>query len=75
MGLDRHSENEDEVRKSVELKYKVGDRVTIKDSSFYGSEGIVDTIDLNTKTVRVIVQILDRQTPVELDIFKVEPLE
>ena len=75
MGLDDHSENEDTVKKSVELKYKVGDRVVIKDSSFYGSEGVVESIDLNAKTVRVIVQILDRQTPVELDIFKVEPLE
>ena len=75
MGLDKHYENKDEIKKSVELKYKVGDRVVIRDSSFYGSEGVVEKIDLNAKIVRVIVQILDRQTPVELDIFKVEPLE
>ena len=68
---------EDESAKTprIEVAYKVGDRVRIKDDSFDDSEGIVDSIDVQNNTVRVIVQMFGQDTPVDLELNKVEVLE
>ena len=68
---------EDESAKTprIEVAYKVGDRVRIKDDSFDDSEGIVDSIDVQNNTVRVIVQMFGQNTPVDLELNKVEVLE
>ena len=68
---------EDESAKTprIEVAYKVGDRVRIKDDSFDDSEGIVDSIDLQNNIVRVIVQMFGQDTPVDLELNKVEVLE
>ena len=68
---------EDESAKTprIEVAYKVGDRVRIKDDSFDDSEGIVDSIDVQNNTVRVIVQMFGQNTTVDLELNKVEVLE
>lgn len=68
---------EDESAKTprIEVAYKVGDRVRIKDDSFDDSEGVVDSIDVQNNTVRVIVQMFGQDTPVDLELNKVEVLE
>ncbi len=68
---------EDESAKTprIEVAYKVGDRVRIKDDSFDDSEGIVDSIVVQNNTVRVIVQMFGQNTPVDLELNKVEVLE
>ncbi len=56
----------------IEVSYKVGDLVTIIGGSFDGFSGIVDTIDLEQKTVRVIISMMGRDTPIELGLDQVE---
>lgn len=68
-------EDESEKTPRIEVAYKVGDRVRIKDDSFDDSEGIVDSIDVQNNTVRVIVQMFGQDTPVDLELNKVEVLE
>ncbi len=61
--------------KSVEVNYQVGDSVRITDSPFEDSVGVVDNIDLQNNSVRVIIRMFGRETPVELELDQVEPLE
>lgn len=61
--------------KSVEVNYEVGDSVRITDSPFEDSIGIVDDIDLQNNSVRVIIHMFGRETPVELELSQVDPLE
>ena len=56
----------------IEVAYNVGDLVTIIGGSFDGFSGIVDTIDLEQKTVRVIISMMGRDTPIELGLDQVE---
>ena len=61
--------------KSVEVNYEVGDSVRITDSPFEDSVGVVDSIDIQNNSVRVIIHMFGRETPVELELGQVEPLE
>ena len=61
--------------KTVEVNYEVGDSVRITDSPFEDSIGVVDQIDLQNNSVRVIIHMFGRETPVELELDQVEPLE
>ena len=61
--------------KTIEISYQVGDSVRITDSPFEDSVGVVDNIDLQNNSVRVIIHMFGRETPVELELDQVEPLE
>ena len=61
--------------KTVEVNYEVGDSVRITDSPFEDSIGVVDNIDLQNNSVRVVIHMFGRETPVELELDQVEPLE
>lgn len=61
--------------KTIEVNYEEGDSVRITDSPFEDSIGIVDHIDLQNNIVRVIIHMFGRETPVELELDQVEPLE
>ncbi len=61
--------------RSVEIEYKEGDSVRIIDGPFEDSIGVVDSIDLQNNCVRVMIQMFGRETPVELELSEVEPLE
>ena len=61
--------------KTIEISYQVGDSVRITVSSFEDSVGVVDNIDLQNNSVRVIIHMFGRETPVELELDQVEPLE
>lgn len=61
--------------KTIEVNYEEGDSVRITDSPFEDSIGIVDHIDLQNNSVRVIIHMFGRETPVELELDQVEPLE
>ena len=52
---------------SYNIKYQVGDIVTITTAPFDGSEGVITKIDESTGKVTVSVNLLGRETPVELD--------
>ena len=59
-------------KKSVEVNYKVGDLVNIQSGPFDGYSGIVDSIDLTKQIVVVMISMLGRETPVELDLDQIE---
>ena len=59
-------------KRSVSVNYQVGDLVTIIHGSFDGFSGIVDSIDAENDTVRVIISMMGRDTPLELGLDQVE---
>lgn len=61
--------------KNVEVDYNVGDSVRIIDGPFDDSVGIVDELNKEKNTVRVIIHMFGRETPVELELHQVEPVE
>lgn len=54
--------------KTVELKYVVGDIVSIVGGPLEGFDGKVESIDVSNNKVRVIVSMFGRDTPVELEL-------
>ncbi len=56
------------------LAFKVGDRVKVTDGPFENFEGVVDEINQQKGTVRVIVTIFGRPTPIDMEHWQVEQL-
>lgn len=56
----------------LKINFKVGDRVKINDGPFESYNGVVDDVNEIKGMVRVIVTIFGRETPVELEYWKVE---
>ena len=70
--------NDDEVdalgmeKKEVILNYQQGDNVKIIDGPLDGFIGIVDSLDVDNNSVKVIISMFGRETPVELELDQVE---
>lgn len=62
-------------RESVEVSYEVGDSVKIIDGYLDGFIGVVDEIDTDRGVVKVTVSMFGRETPVELELSQVAPLD
>ena len=62
-------------REQVEVNYGVGDSVRIIEGYLDGFIGVVDEIDKEHGTVKVTVSMFGRETPVELELGQVSPLE
>lgn len=58
-------------KSTVELAYKVGDRVRIVSGPLEGFEGIVDDIDIPNGNVRVVISMLGRETPADMDLEQI----
>ena len=56
----------------LDIKFNTGDRVKVKDGTFEGFEGEVGTIDPQSGKIQVMINILGRSTPVELEYWQVE---
>ena len=61
--------------KNVGVDYNVGGSVRIVDGPFDDSVGIVDELNKEKNSVRVIIHMFGRETPVELELHQVEPVE
>ena len=61
--------------REITLPFAVGDTVEIMDGPFAGFQGIVDELDPDAETVRLIVSIFNRETPVDLDLVSVRAIE
>ena len=61
--------------RSVKLNYSVGDSVRIIDGPLEDFVGVVEEIDADKDYVRVVVSMFGRETPVELELAQVEPIE
>lgn len=56
------------------LSFKTGDKVKVREGPFENFEGVVDEINSQKGTVRVIVTIFGRLTPIEIEYWQVEGL-
>ena len=57
------------------VNFKVGDNVNIIDGPLEGFVGVVDEIEPDKNYVKVILSMFGRETPVELELDQVEPLD
>ena len=62
-------------KREVVVSYQVGDSVKITDGALESFLGVVDEIDLDHNQVRVVVSMFGRETPVELELDQVEPVQ
>lgn len=60
--------------KSIKLSYKVGESVKIIDGPLANVIGTVDSIDIKNKLVKVTVSMFGRETPAELKLGQIEPI-
>jgi len=63
---------EDETPALASMGFKKGDKVKVTEGPFENFEGVVDEVDLQKGTVRVIVTIFGRATPIEIEYWKIE---
>ena len=61
--------------KEVIVGFAVGDTVKVTDGPLEGFLGTVDELDAEKDLVRVIVSMFGRETPVDLELDQVEPVE
>jgi len=54
--------------------FEKGDQVRINEGPFTSFQGVVDEVNLERNTLKVMVTIFGRSTPVELDFLQVEKL-
>lgn len=59
-------------KRTIEVDYEVGDLVNILSGPFDGFSGVVSSIDLTKEIVTVMISMLGRETPVELQLNQVE---
>ena len=62
-------------KRVVEVNYEKGDMVSIVDGAFEGVIGVVDDIDTQGNSVRVIISMFGKETPVELELDQVEAVK
>ena len=62
-------------KREVVVNYQVGDNVKIINGALESFLGTVEEIDLDRSKVRVVVSMFGRETPVELELDEVEPVE
>ena len=60
---------------TIEMDFKPGDNIKIKDGPFENMEGTVDELMPSQGKVRVIVTIFGRSTPLELEYWQIEKAE
>ena len=61
--------------KEIVVGFAVGDTVKVTDGPLEGFLGTVDELDAEREPVRVIVSMFGRETPVDLELDQVEPVE
>lgn len=62
-------------KREIVVGYEVGDSVRIVDGPLTSFVGTVDMLDIDNNSVRVIVSMFGRETPVELELDQVEPVQ
>ena len=61
-------------KREIVVGYQVGDSVKITDGALESFLGTVEEIDLDRSKVRVVVSMFGRETPDELELDQVEPV-
>lgn len=65
LGVEKHE---------IVVNYKVGDSVKVCDGPLTSFMGTVEGLDVDKNKVRVVVSMFGRETPVELELDQVEPV-
>ena len=58
----------------IVVNYEVGDTVRITDGPFTSFNGRVEALDIDKNSVRVVVSMFGRETPIELELDQVETI-
>lgn len=58
----------------VETEFKVGDKVNVTDGPLSGFIGDIEAINPELGKAKVIVSMFGRPTPVELELYQIEPI-
>ena len=61
-------------KKTVVVDYQVGDHVTITDGPFADFVGTIEAINAEENSVRVVISMFGRETPIDLELDQVESL-
>lgn len=56
----------------IQMEFKKGDLIKVKEGAFEGFEGTVEEMDTEKGTVRVIVTIFGRATPLDIEYWQLE---
>ena len=64
----------DETPALANLSFKPGEKVKVREGPFENFEGVVEDINTQKGTVRVVVTIFGRSTPIEIEYWQVEQL-
>lgn len=57
---------------SIQVEFKKGDHIKIREGAFENFEGVVDSIDAERGIVKVIVTIFGRSTPLDIEYWQIE---
>ncbi len=60
--------------KQTNVKFEIGESVTVKEGPFTDYTGRIESIDIDKGKVKVMVDMFGRETPVELDFTQVEKI-
>ncbi len=60
---------------TVDVKFKVGEKVRVLSETFLDQEAVVEKIDMENQIVTVLIDMFGRQTPNELRFDEVEPIK
>jgi len=66
------AEEKKEEAPTLEIAFKEGDMVEIKEGPFHDMKGQVEEINPTSGRVKVVISVFNRPTPVELDYWQVE---
>ena len=58
----------------LEIQFSAGDAVKIKEGPFENYDGVIDEVDAQKGSVRVVITVFNRPTPVELGYWQVEAI-
>ncbi len=61
-------------KKTVVVDYQIGDHVTITDGPFADFVGTIEAINAEENSVRVVISMFGRETPIDLELNQVESL-
>ena len=62
-------------RREISVGFELGDTVKVIDGPLEGFLGTVDEIDPEGNSVRLIVSMFGRETPIDLELDQVEPVK
>ena len=70
-----HGEKECGITIEIDIKFKVGDTVTIVSGNFMGQTAVVEKIDMENQIATVLVDLFGRQTAHEVRFDEIQPIE